>query len=388
MAINKSLRIGMVIAALLCLVPLTGCWDDAEINGRAFVLGFGADSGSGGADYDFTFQLAIPVSGESDSAGSIEYSDVTVREITPAAAVRTLEKNLGREINFEQLCLIVIGEPLSRQGFTGLTDYFFRRASVRRQSCIAVCDGSAKDFFAASATDKAISTDAASTLQSYDAGSGKIAMDLFSLYKTLINRDGFFLPKLTRRAAKIAGENAGQSNSTILSLSGALAYGKDGGFRGVLDEEELELLRLTCGSGTGGALPVYDDAGNRFCCQIRQSDCQVKSKIADGVPAFRLHLELVLVPLDAGGLDGSGYSTASVKHISRSAEQTVKAQLEALVHRSQTSLGASVLGLQDILRQRHPDWYALHEREWERIYPSSHITITVKCTAAGGGITQ
>ena len=377
----------LIIAAIaaISLMTLTGCWDDAEINGRAFVLGFGADSSNQG--YSFTFQLAIPVSGESDSSGSIEYTDLTVNEITPAAAVRSLEKDLGREINFEQLSLIVIGQRLSRDRFIGLTDYFFRRASVRRQSCIAVCEGNAMDFFETSATDKAVSIDAASTLQSYDSGGGHISMDLFSLYKKLINRDGFFLPKISASASDSKGATKEKRNAT-LAISGASAYGSDGKYRGELGEDELELLRLTCGSGTNGALAVYDEQGERYCCQVRQSDCSVKCRIINDTPEFRLNLELVLVPLDAGGIDGGGYTTESIRHISESAERTVTSQLEALANKSRKSLGLSLSGLQDIVRQRQPDWYEIHRSEWERLFARSEIIITVHCTAAGGGITK
>ena len=66
----------------------------------------------------------------------------------------------------------------------------------------------------------------------------------------------------------------------------------------------------------------------------------------------------------------------------------MKKRLQALADRSRDSLGSSVLGLQDVIRQRQPDWYALHQKDWERIYPASEITITVNCTAAGGGITK
>ena len=380
---KKLLRLLLAGAAMVCALLMTGCWDDAEINGRAFVLGFGADSGEQG--YAFTFQLAIPVSGESDSAGSIEYADMTVNEITPAAAVRRLEKNLGREINFEQLSLIVIGEELSHESFTGLTDYFFRRASVRRQSCIAVCGGRAADFFSASATDKAVSVDAASTLQSYDSG-GRIAMDLFSLYRKLINRDEFFLLRIDASAPEEG--DGGREGTSPLTLSGATAYGQSGNYRGDLSEDEVELLRLTCGSGIGGALAVYDEKGERYCCEVRQSECSVRCSMQGDKPTFRLRLELMLIPLDAGGIDGGGYTSASLRHISQSAERTVRERLKALAQKSQTSLGSSAFALQDVVRQRQPEWYALHGDEWEKYYPMTHLMITVNCTVAGGGITK
>lgn len=370
------IRITLAAAGILAALLLTGCWDDAEINGRAFVLGFGADGGEGG--YQFTFQLAIPVSGESDSSGSILYEARTVTGDTPAAAVRTLEKDLGRQINFEQLSLIVIGEDLSQRNFTGLTDYFFRRASVRRQSCIAVCAGSAGAFFGHSAAGRAISTEAASALQSYDAGGG-IAMNLFSLYKALVNRDEFFLPRISAE---------GEGEGSQLAISGAAAYGREGEYRGEAGGEELELLRLTRGSGIGGSLSVKDGRGNLYCCEVRQSDCSVKCRINNGVPAFRIHLELVIIPLDTRGEGGGEYSDGRLRAISEEAGQSVRERLEALALRSRESLGSSVLGLQDIIRQRQPDWYGLHEKEWEKFFRKSEIEITVNCTVAGGGLTK
>ncbi len=393
------LRITLAAAASFLVIMATGCWDDAEINGRAFVLGFGADSGQSGDGYDFTFQLAIPVSGESNSQGSIEYTNCTVNAHTPAEAISLLEKNLGRQINFEQISLIVIGEPLSRRFFLGLTDYFFRRASVRRQSCIAVCQGSAKEFFAFSATDKAVSADAAVALQSYGDTSAahSLSMDLFTLYKTVTNLAEFYLLKIAPTAADSQGKNAARGENpqpaeseenVILSISGACVYGRKGDYRGEISEDELEMLRLIAGSRTSGALAVKDSrSGEEYCCQIRQSDCSTKCELSGGLPTFHIRLTLVLVPLDTGG-EGGGYSGEFSGRICRLAEQTVASRLEAISDRSRASLGSSVLGLQDIVRQRLPDWYAIHRDDWENIYASSTVSISVSCRTAGGGITR
>ena len=42
---QNALRIVLLLLSFGCLMTAAGCWDDAEINGRAFVLGFGADAG-------------------------------------------------------------------------------------------------------------------------------------------------------------------------------------------------------------------------------------------------------------------------------------------------------------------------------------------------------
>ena len=40
----KTTRLLLSGICIFFVLVMTGCWDDAEINGRAFVLGFGADS--------------------------------------------------------------------------------------------------------------------------------------------------------------------------------------------------------------------------------------------------------------------------------------------------------------------------------------------------------
>lgn len=396
---KTAARILLAVAAACILLLTAGCWDDAEINGRAFVLGFGTDENTGGTGYYFTFQLAIPVSGASDSSGSIEYTRCTVAANSPAVAIAELENNLGRQINFEQLNLIVIGESLSHKYFLNLTEYFFRRASVRRQSCIAVCSGSARDFFASAATDKSISTDAAVTLQSYDDTNGPntLSMNLYTLYKTVSNRDEFYLLRLSPVAADSpgnppasgSGQDSDNEKKYVVSISGALTYGRDGNYKGDVSADELEMMKLISGSRTSGVLTAYDSQSNsRYCTQIRQSDCSTECSFADGTLEFHIRVSIVLAPLDSEGINGGAYTSERSRRIGKCAEETVSAKLMAIADRSRASLGSSVLGLQDIVRQRMPDSYELYQSEWERIFASSTIRFSVNCQVAGGGITK
>ncbi len=391
---------------LLCGVGiLCGCWDNAEINGRAFVLGFGVDAAdspvSDGEDrYDFTFQLAVPVSGESDEAGAMEYMNCTVTERSPAAAIRLLERNLGRQVNFEQLNLILFGEDLSHQSFIGLTELFFRRASVRRQSSVAVCRGSAKDFFAAGPDTHAIATDASVALQNYD-GKGRsdgVTMNLHSLFKVLSNRDEFYL----LRMAAVTPEDMENTVSTgfavddgekprMLAIVGAAAYGRSGGYRGELDGEEIEWLRLAVGRQMGGMMKTVDPKSGRTAFyQIQQSDCEVKCGVEKGIPWFTLHWQVRCLPSDIGDIFyGSGTSeNPSAPDTEQMLEETLTAQFTALTGKSQRELGASVLGLQDLTRQRMPDWYEANEKQWETLYARARVEIRVDCTLCGGGITR
>ena len=391
----------VLLPALLCLpLLLTGCWDDAEINGRAFVLGFGMDQSDTEGSRDFTFQLAIPVSGDSESSGAIEYTTCTVTEHAAAAAIRTLEKDMGRQINFEQLNLIVIGEDLSHESFTDMTELFFRRASVRRQSCIAVCQGSAKDFLAASPHGSAIASDAAIMLQSYDnAGSAdSMAMNLHSLYKTLANADEFYLLRmaavnpdtLTGEASADTTNDASENRQSMLAISGAAAYGRHGEYLGEMTAHELELMRLLMSRQISGILSVKDEiSGTPQYFRVKQSRCSVRCSLKDNVPQFTLRLFVSCMPVDGKGFDRAGTdTTAFVEQAEQQITRELTAEITALADRSRSTLGSSVAGLQDIVRQRLPEWYERSADRWEEIYPTSVITPEVRCTVIGGGITK
>lgn len=392
-----------LITALGCIALMSGCWDTAEINGRAFVLGFGADT-AGDGNYEFTFQLAVPVSGSSDSSDAIEYVNCTVTDKSVASAIRSLEKNMGRQINFEQLTAIIIGEDLSHENFIHVTELFFRRASVRRQSCVAVCTGTAKDFLSTSASGKSISSDTAISLQSYDtrSGTGSMVMNLYSLYTAVSNRDGFYLMKISAvNPNKLQGDLTQDKKSDIsptedgkqaLEISGTASYSRDGEYLGELGGRELEILRLISNRQTGGIIAAAgtgEDDSSRIYYQIKQSHCSRECRVSGDLVEFTVNLDLQCSLVDGYGLNSGDVSSSEFTDFAEACIiNALCDEIGELSERSRSELGASVMGLQDTLRQREPNWYEEHNEDWEKIYSRSKIKINVSCEVVGGGLTQ
>lgn len=370
-----ALRRMLLAAACGLLLMLTaGCWDDAEINGRAFVLGFGMDEGGRAGESRFTFELAIPVSGESVSSGTIEYTLCTVDAVSPGEAIRRLEKDLGRQVNFEQINLILVGEGLARRGFLDMTGYFFNRASVRRQSCIASCEGSAKEFFSAYPARKAVSTDAAIALQSYGSQGGgrSVSMNLHSLFRTVSNAQPFLLLRLS----------PAEKDKAFISISGAAAFGSAGEFQGLYSPDEVELIRLLCGCREGGTLTLNDGgtAPRRF--RTGDSSCSGKCEIRGGRPEFLIRLDLLLLP------DTGEHSHDIPPATEDAAAAALTGRLESLAARCRNELGTPAPGLLDILRQRQPEWYDLHEERAEEYCRQAKVRFRVRCKIVEGGIIQ
>lgn len=403
MKLSKIMRcIATLLVTFGFLVTMTGCWDTAEINGRAFVLGFGIDTSEKEGNYDFTFQLAVPVSGGSDSSDAIEYTNCTVTDNSAASAIRLLEKNMGRQINFEQLTVIIIGEELSHNKFTQITELFFRRASVRRQSCVAICTGKAKDFFDSHATGKSISSDAAIALQSYDgrSGIGSMAMNLHSLYTAVSNSDEFYLLKISAvNPDTQQGDSEDDADldlsptedgNYMLSISGAASYSRNGEYFGEISGRELEILRLISNRQTSGIISAAENENsNMIYYQIKESHCNTICSVLNDSVKFEINLQVQCSLVDGYGF-GQGDVTSD--EFTDFAEQCIinslTQEISSLSSKSRTSLGSSILGLQDTLRQHEPEWYDNNYDNWEEIYSRAEIVINISCEISGGGLTQ
>jgi Ger(x)C family germination protein len=360
------------------------------------VLGFGIDADNEDGNYSFTFQLAVPVSGSSDSSDAIEYINCSVTDHSAASAIRSLEKDMGRQINFEQLTAIIIGEDLSHDKFTQITELFFRRASVRRQSCIAVCTGTAQDFFNSTATSKSISSDAAIALQSYDgrSGTGSMAMNLHSLYTAVSNHDEFYLLKISEANADTAQDSLTEqdtdSEKNILSIDGAASYSRSGEYLGEISGSELETLRLISNRQTSGIISAANaDSENKIYYQIKESHCDTTCGVYENTVNFQINLHVQCSLVDGygfgqGDVTSAGFTDSAEKCIINSLTE----EIGSLSEKSRSSLGSSVLGLQDTLRQHEPEWYEQNSNNWEEIYSSSKISINISCEIIGGGLTQ
>lgn len=396
---RKSICIPLfIIMTALVMILLCGCWDNAEINGRAFVLGFGIDDGEKADEYSFTFQMAVPVSGSSDSAEAIEYTNITISAKSAAAAIRSLEKNMGRQINFEQLTAIIVGEKMSHNKFTDITELFFRRASVRRQSCVAVCLGRAEQLLSTSATSKSISSDAAIALQSYDSntGAGSMVMNLYTLYTAVSNKDGFYLLQIS---AVSDSDEQGTDDSSKLSVSGgngkvtleihgASAYDREGNFLGEIDSDELEILRIVSNRQTSGIISAAGQTdGGQLYYQIKQSRCNNNCSVNGENISFNISLNIQCLLIDGYGVERDT-SEKFLEYAEDCIEKELNDEINELALQSRQFLGASLLGLQDTIRQRNPAWYDEHSESWQDIYSRSNISVDVHCEIIGGDLTR
>lgn len=113
----------VLLAVLLPLTVLTGCWDYRRLDARAFALAIALDSGDDG-QLEVTGQFPRPGAlkggggggGGGSSQGEEAFFMVTGRGGTFTEALTDMQNMLSRQASFGHLRSVVVGEKLARQG--------------------------------------------------------------------------------------------------------------------------------------------------------------------------------------------------------------------------------------------------------------------------------
>ncbi|MBQ4312712.1 MAG: hypothetical protein IJC18_00755, partial [Clostridia bacterium] len=276
-----------ILALLLCgciLLPLAGCWDMREINDRVYVVGIGLDKSEKEGLYDFSFQVAVPIgSDKAMTTNDIDYTVTTVVTGSMAQAVRTLNKSV-RDVNFEHLACIIIGESMMKEDFPSLLEYLYRWSVVRRQCVVVASDKPAKEMLSLEPDGGNMSLSLAQMMEQEDGSRNKSStMTLLRLYQASSAMEGFSLYRIgVSQDGVISGYNIGGADteesssdakskgSVSIVVSGINVY--DGGdFVGTLDSYEAEMSRLFYDGQSTGVITTDHVDGKRYMYQIESS---------------------------------------------------------------------------------------------------------------------
>ncbi|WP_170291842.1 Ger(x)C family spore germination protein [Heliobacterium mobile] len=147
------IRSRVVYLILITMICLTGCWDNREVETRAFVMTMGVDRSKDG-NLEVIFRIAVPGNisqrgGQGTPEGIREITKpITVTARSIAEAIAIAGAIVERSLDFRHLRLIVFGEKLAKEGVGPYFDVLARTPQFRRTVYIWVAkEGQARDIF-------------------------------------------------------------------------------------------------------------------------------------------------------------------------------------------------------------------------------------------------
>ncbi|SDM39834.1 Ger(x)C family spore germination protein [Sediminibacillus halophilus] len=135
---------------ILFLVPLTGCYDQIEVEQQTYVIAIGIDKTDVEGKFRITFQAANPEVGSTISSGGSQEEPretVTLVGNDLIATKDTANSVMTKQIALDHTKVVVVSEELARSGeFLRLIQAAARTTELRRSVQIIVSKENASDF--------------------------------------------------------------------------------------------------------------------------------------------------------------------------------------------------------------------------------------------------
>ncbi len=137
--------ISMII--ILSMLFATGCWDRIELNDLGIELGWGLDQAPN-EQVETSAQVVIPSKMKAEGGGGGKpYFVVSGIGKTTLDATQNMQARLSRKVLRSHRRIMLIGEPLARQGVKKVLDTYVRDPQVRMRTDVMVTKNStAKKF--------------------------------------------------------------------------------------------------------------------------------------------------------------------------------------------------------------------------------------------------
>jgi len=368
----------MVLLLLVCLAA-AGCWDLREIERRLFVGGIGIDSTTDPTQYEFSFSLPVvrEMAGSEGGGGggdkAVAIESTVAESITEAA--RNMALRLSRDMFFEHLRIIVIGEDVARQGLKQVINPFIWQIYFNRRSRIAIAEGSAKEIME---TDTWVEKLRAEYLQSIYANvefNGKFIDGDFGDFI-----DQIYAFRGNALLSKIAPRKEG------VYIGGAAVI-KDYKLVGWLSEEETQGVNFVLGEIRGGSIVVNDPySKDRATFSILRANRKVY--LLSTEPNFHFNVKIQVEGDVTEITEERKIGSEEIELIQNLVAENIKEQINKGVYKLQKDYKVDLLRLNDYLYKYHPKIWDKYKDQWELLFEDAQISVDVHVQLQDFGVTE
>lgn len=387
-----TLKTGFLALMILCMLPLSGCWNYREMNELAIALAMGVDK-LGPNEYRFSFQIvnARDISGIK-ATGRIPVNVFSGTGKTLLEAVRKASQKAPRRINSQHMRVFVIGEALAREGIEEVFDLMERDPEPRLTTRVII----ARNIDAATIlkTVTAVESIPANAILGKLKISGRVLGESYE-----VEMDDVIRGLLTKGGGPVisgiklvgdaqSGEKITNVEQTDLSTdlyTGGMALFKKGKLAGwvkgspargvswINNNMKSTVINLDC-----------ETKKDAIAIEILRSSSKIKAEVKGERPLIRIHIEEIgivgeaMCPVDIS-------KSAEIRKLEEQLNEETKHDVKAAIKTAQ-KLKTDVLGFGAALERSDPKAWKKMEKEWDTIFATSKVEVTVESTIRRTGM--
>ncbi|MGJ9458421.1 Ger(x)C family spore germination protein [Oceanobacillus sp. CF4.6] len=377
----RNRKFSVVLTSTFLLVILAGCWDDVEVEDRAFISGVAVDLAGeqgGNTRFEMTNQLIVPAGIGTPSGGggggekafrNLSQTGESLYEINSA-----ISKQANRKTNIEHIEIAIISKDLAKEKglFADIMDVFIRQENMRRGILMAISDGKAKDFLDLETEHAKVPAQYVSELmENRQVAETTEPIRVGDIQEDLLMNRSYIIPQIAMYA-----------DNSINYEGLAVFQGHTSQLVDTLKGDEAKGLNLIIGENQQGSITA-DVEGDQATFLIKKggSKLKLKNKSKENLE-FQVDIEInASIAEYFGSLDF--YKKENRDKFEKALEDKVKKLAEDASKKIKDDLQVDVLTFDKYLRMHHYKLWKEIEGDWdygENYFAKSNIKINVKTT--------
>lgn len=375
-----SKRAACVFLALLCILPLTGCWNYRGLNEMTIVTGMAIDKNPENGKYLLTFEfvdLSSPVKEKGYKGRLVQSEGETLFE-----AVRDAKRKLANKLYFGHNQIVVLSkEVASSESIVSTVDWLLRDGECRETLYVAISQGeTAHEVFEVEGIDqKLISYKLQRVISGDENATGStLPVELYELYD-ISESPGRELALPAIHRTKSGGE-------LVTEINGLAVFNKEE-LVGFLSPTESKYYLFAVDRFEKGLLTFHDPESGEARGTLEVSKSRTKYEIKEDGDKVKLVVKPMLtVYLDELMETNLKLDEAKLDEIKAAAAEELEENISDVIRKIQTEFGSDILGYGNLIYKRDTPLWTKLEDGWEERFPTLEVEVEVSINISNSAL--
>ncbi|RXM72240.1 Ger(x)C family spore germination protein [Clostridium tetani] len=376
MKIIKS-KVTIILIIIFSTISFYGCWDYSEMEDFKHVAGIAVDRDKDKNEYIVTVEILETYPGSKQLKSHVVQS----RDKIIHAAFRDAIKKIGNRLQLSHARVFIVSKDIAREGIVSAIDLINRDVEVRNDMWIAVSkeDLASEILTKSKSEQEIISYDIEAAIKNSAKVGKYIGVETFKLTDTLLTEGVSPILPMVKLAKKDG--NMGFEVSETAVFKGDKIVGE-------LTERETMMLQFFNGKDLEFIFPVDSDGNGTVSLEILGSKRDIKVNLNEDKIVMNTYIDIDTAISELAD-SGINYINEEERNkLKNRAEEQIKSDCNLLVEKLKKQYKSDIIGFGKELKKKKPQKWKKVSNNWDEIFESLDINISVNIDIKYSGLTR
>ncbi|AAO36594.1 Ger(x)C family spore germination protein [Clostridium tetani] len=370
-------KIIVILIIIFSTISFYGCWDYSEMEDFKHVAGIAVDRDKDKNEYIVTVEILETYPGSKQLKSHVVQS----RDKIIHAAFRDAIKKIGNRLQLSHARVFIVSKDIAREGIVSAIDLINRDVEVRNDMWIAVSkeDLASEILTKSKSEQEIISYDIEAAIKNSAKVGKYIGVETFKLTDTLLTEGVSPILPMVKLAKKDG--NMGFEVSETAVFKGDKIVGE-------LTERETMMLQFFNGKDLEFIFPVDSDGNGTVSLEILGSKREIKVNLNEDKIVMNTYIDIDTAISELAD-SGINYINEEERNkLKNRAEEQIKSDCNLLVEKLKKQYKSDIIGFGKELKKKKPQKWKKVSNNWDEIFESLDINISVNIDIKYSGLTR